>query len=83
MDDNILSEIIDKINDNNKNDDKVNDEINNKVNDEINNKVNDNDNNKILSDAKVDVEIEPDVKSNYVKIQICSLSIVLNCFNSQ
>jgi len=33
-----------------------------------------------LSDNKVDVEIEPDVKSNNVTIQICSCSIVFNCF---
>lgn len=31
-----------------------------------------------LSKNKVDVEIEPDVKSNYVNIQICSCS--LRCF---
>ena len=29
---------------------------------------------------KVDVEIEPDVKSNKVYIHLCSCSIVLNCF---
>ena len=33
-----------------------------------------------LSDNKVDVEIEPDVKSNRVNIQICSCSFILNCF---
>ena len=33
-----------------------------------------------LSDNKVDVEIEPDVKSNNVHVQLCSCSIVLNCF---
>jgi len=33
-----------------------------------------------LSDNKVDVEIEPDVKSNNVTIQICSCSIIFNCF---
>jgi len=33
-----------------------------------------------LSDNKVDVEIEPDVKSNNVNLQMCSCSIVLNCF---
>ena len=33
-----------------------------------------------LSDNKVDVDIEPDVKSNNVNLQLCSCSIVLNCF---
>ena len=33
-----------------------------------------------LSDNKVDVDIEPDVKSNNVNVQICSCSIVFNCF---
>ena len=33
-----------------------------------------------LSDNKVDVEIEPDVKSNNVHVQMCSCSIVFNCF---
>ena len=33
-----------------------------------------------LSDNKVAVEIEPDVKSNNVNLQMCSCSIVLNCF---
>lgn len=36
-----------------------------------------------LSDNKVDVEIEPDVKSNNVVIQICSCSIVWNCFSNR
>jgi hypothetical protein len=36
---------------------------------------------KILDgDNKVDVEIEPDVKNNTTNIQICSCSIILNCF---
>ncbi len=35
-----------------------------------------------LSDNKVDVEIEPDVKSNDVVVQICSCSLVFNCFSS-
>jgi hypothetical protein len=35
---------------------------------------------KALSDNKVDVDIEPDVKSNNVNLQMCSCSIVLNCF---
>jgi len=33
-----------------------------------------------LSDNKVDVDIEPDVKSNNVNVQICSCSIVFNYF---
>ena len=35
---------------------------------------------KALSDNKVEVEIEPDVKSNNVNVQMCSCSIVFNCF---
>jgi hypothetical protein len=36
---------------------------------------------KILDgDNKVDVEIEPDVKNNTTKIQLCSCSIIFNCF---
>ena len=36
-----------------------------------------------LSNNKVDVEIEPDVKSNRVALQLCSCSIVLNCFSNR
>ena len=43
-------------------------------------KINDNDNNVLSGDNKVDVEIEPDVKSYRVHIQLCSCSIILNCF---
>jgi hypothetical protein len=32
------------------------------------------------NDNQVDVEIEPDVKSNSVYINICSCSFILNCF---
>ena len=36
---------------------------------------------KILDgDNKVDVEIEPDVKNNTTNIQLCSCSIIFNCF---
>jgi hypothetical protein len=35
-----------------------------------------------LSDNKVGVDIEPDVKSNNVNLQICSCSIVFNCFTN-
>lgn len=34
-----------------------------------------------LNDNTVDVEIEPDVKSNDVKLSLCSLSFVFNCFS--
>ena len=34
-----------------------------------------------LNNNKVDVEIEPDVKSNDVVVQICSCSVALNCFS--
>lgn len=34
-----------------------------------------------LSNNKVGVEIEPDVKENRVIIQICSCAFVLNCFS--
>ena len=34
-----------------------------------------------LSNNKVDVEIEPDVKSNHVNIQIFSFSVAFNCFS--
>jgi hypothetical protein len=45
-------------------------------NDEINNQdIN------AFSNDKVGVEIEPDVKSNNVNLQMCSCSIVLNCFS--
>jgi hypothetical protein len=36
-----------------------------------------------LSNNKVGVEIEPDVKANRVYLQICSCSIVWNCFSSK
>ena len=34
-----------------------------------------------LSGNKVGVEIEPDVKANRVVVQMCSCSIVWNCFS--
>ena len=34
-----------------------------------------------LSNNKVGVEIEPDVKENRVVVQICSCSITWNCFS--
>jgi hypothetical protein len=36
---------------------------------------------KALSNNNVDVEIEPDVKSNNVNLHMCSCSIVFNCFS--
>ena len=40
----------------------------------------DDDVNVLSGDNKVDVEIEPDVKGNYTYVQICSCSLILNCF---
>jgi hypothetical protein len=34
-----------------------------------------------LNNNKVDVDIEPDVKANDVKINLCSLSCIFNCFS--
>lgn len=34
-----------------------------------------------LNNNKVDVDIEPIVKSNDVKLSLCSLSCVFNCFS--
>lgn len=51
----------------------------------INGKFEDNvekDVNVLSGDNKVDVEIEPDVKSNDVYIQLCSCSMILNCFSN-
>jgi len=39
-----------------------------------------NDVNVLGGDNKVAVDIEPDVKSNDVYLQLCSCSLVLNCF---
>jgi hypothetical protein len=30
---------------------------------------------------KVDVDIEPDVKSNNVNLQMCTCSFIINCFS--
>jgi hypothetical protein len=40
--------------------------------------------NVLSGDNKVDVEIEPDVKSNKINmyIQICSCSIIFHCFSN-
>jgi hypothetical protein len=39
--------------------------------------------NVLSGDNKVGVEIEPDVKSNDVYLQICSCSLILSCFNKE
>ena len=36
--------------------------------------------NVLSGDNKVDVDIVPEVKSNDVYLQLCSFSVVLNCF---
>lgn len=38
-----------------------------------------NDVNVLSGDNKIDVDIEPDVKSNDVYLQLCSCSLVFNC----
>ena len=43
-------------------------------------KKDDDDINVLSGDNKVDVDIKPDVKSNDVYLQLCSCSIVFNCF---
>jgi hypothetical protein len=45
--------------------------------------VKDDDVNVLSGDNKVDVEIEPDVKSNKLYLQFCSCSFILNCFNKK
>jgi hypothetical protein len=49
-------------------------------NSENSDKNNDDDVNVLSGDNKVDVDIKPDVKSNDVYLQLCSCSIVFNCF---
>ena len=61
----------------------INENNENNCNDNGNDNGNDNDNNVLSGDNKVDVEIEPDVKSNNVHIQLCSCSIILNCFTTK
>ena len=43
-----------------------------------------NDVNVLSGDNKVDVEIEPDVKSNKINmyVQVCSCSIIFHCFSN-
>ena len=44
----------------------------------------DNDVNVLSGDNKVDVDIEPDVRANDIKmyIQLCSCSIIFHCFSN-
>ena len=49
-------------------------------NSENSDKNNDDDINVLSGDNKVDVDIKPDVKSNDLYLQLCSCSIVFNCF---
>jgi hypothetical protein len=45
--------------------------------------INDDDNNiDTLNNNKVGVDIDPNVKSNKVNLQICSCSIIFNCFST-
>jgi hypothetical protein len=60
-----------KNNNENKADDKADYKVDDKADDNIN----------VLSgDNKIDVGIKPDVKSNDLYLQLCSCSIVFNCF---
>jgi hypothetical protein len=40
------------------------------------------DTNVLSGDNQVDVEIEPDVKGNITRIQLCSCTFILNCFTN-
>ena len=42
----------------------------------------DDDINVLSGDNKIDVGIKPDVKSNDVYLQLCSCSLVFNCFTT-
>jgi hypothetical protein len=45
--------------------------------------IRDDDNNiDTLNNNKVGVDIDPNVKSNKVNLQICSCSIIFNCFST-
>jgi hypothetical protein len=53
----------------------------NKNNEDNQDKINKDDDVNVLSgDNKIDVGIKPDVKSNDVYLQLCSCSMVFNCF---
>jgi hypothetical protein len=57
---------------------------NNATDNTDNNNKEDNDVNLLSGNNKVDVEIEPDVKSNNVNmyIQLCSCSLIFHCFSN-
>jgi hypothetical protein len=40
------------------------------------------DTNVLSGDNQVDVEIEPDVKGNITRIQVCACTFILNCFTN-
>ena len=61
----------------------MNADINNQENTVNDNSIKENpedDINVLSGDNKIDVDIEPDVKGNDTYLQLCSCSIVLNCF---
>ena len=58
----------------------ISDEAENKKTEKNSNDNKDDDINILNGDNKIDVGIKPDVKSNDVYLQLCSCSIVFNCF---
>jgi hypothetical protein len=50
------------------------------ITDRTGDKNDDDDINVLSGDNKIDVGIKPDVKSNDVYLQLCSCSMVFNCF---
>jgi hypothetical protein len=58
-------------------------ETDNKVTLKDNKQTTDNDTNVLSGDNKVDVDIEPDVKDNITRIQLCSCTFIWNCFTNQ
>ena len=75
-----------KNNDNNDTIDNIDNIDTNIIDKNKNNDDNDkeNDVNVLSGDNKVDVEIEPDVKSNKINmyVQVCSCSIIFHCFSN-
>jgi hypothetical protein len=81
-----MDKLDNKINNNDNTTIIVNDDVNvvnSNKNDNKDHVANDDDINLLSGDNKVDVEIEPDVKSNNVNIhlQFCSCSVFLHCFS--
>jgi len=81
-----MDKLDNKINNNDNTTIIVNDDVNvvnSNKNDNKHHVANDDDINLLSGDNKVDVEIEPDVKSNNVNIhlQFCSCSVFLHCFS--